>query len=209
MSSIKSKINIERLSRSKWIYVLASVVFILIGLMLIFDPSGTGNLLSFIFGGALLAYGAFRIISYFNKNKGEKNVTADIIIGVLFAIGGLTIIIMHDSILTFIAFVIGIFLIVDGLLKLQTAINAKRAAIPSWWLVMVISIICIVLGACLVFVRSIQGNALWLALGVALLFEGIQNLISAIYSHIIVKKAPKDTININDHAPIETKMLND
>lgn len=207
MSKTKSKINIERLSRSKWVYVLASVVFIVIGLMLIFDPAGTGNLLCFIFGGALIAYGAFRIISYFNKNKGEKNVTVDIIIGVIFAIGGLTIIIMHDSILTFIAFVIGIFLVIDGLLKLQTAINAKRAAIPSWWLVLVISLICIVIGACLVFIRSLQGNALWIALGAALLFDGVQNLVSAIYSHIILKKAPKDSINITDHAPADTKML--
>ncbi len=209
MSNIKSKINFERLSRSKWIYVLASVVFIAIGLMLILDPSVMGNLLSFIFGGALIAYGAFRVISYFAKNKGEKNVTMDIIIGVIFIIGGLTIVIMHNAILSFIAFIIGIYLIIDGLLKLQTAINAKRASISSWWVVLAVSILCIAIGGSLVFIRSVQGNALWILLGAALLLDGIQNLISAIYSHIIVKKAPKDTININDHAPVETKMLKD
>lgn len=207
MSNIKSKINFERLSRSKWVYILASVVFIAIGVMLIIDPSATGNLLSFIFGGALIAYGAFRVISYFAKNKGEKNVTVDVIIGAVFILGGLTVIIMHDAILSFIAFVIGVFLVIDGLLKLQTAINAKRAAIPSWWLVLVVSLICIALGCGLVFYRTLQGNALWVALGIALLFDGIQNLISAVYSHLIVKKAPKDAININDHAPVDTKML--
>ena len=207
MSNIKSKINFERLSRSKWVYILASVVFIAIGVMLIIDPSATGNLLSFIFGGALIAYGAFRVISYFAKNKGEKNVTVDVIIGAVFILGGLTVIIMHDAILSFIAFVIGVFLVIDGLLKLQTAINAKRAAIPSWWLVLVVSLICIALGCGLVFYRTLQGNALWVALGIALLFDGIQNLISSVYSHLIVKKAPKDAININDHAPVDTKML--
>ncbi len=207
MSNKKSKINIERLSRSRWVYVLASVVFIVIGFMLIFDPSATGNLLSFIFGGALIAYGAFRVISYFSKNKGEKNVTVDVIIGAVFIIGGLTIVIMHNQILSFIAFIIGVFLVVDGMLKLQTAINAKRAAINSWWLVLIVSLLCILLGCGLVFFRSLQGNALWIALGIALLFDGVQNLISAIYSHVIIKKAPKDAINITDHAPVETKML--
>ncbi len=198
----KLKLNIENIKKSRWVYILISAIFVLLGLMLIFDPNGTSSKLAFLFGGALIAYGAFKLISYFTKNKGEKNVSADVIIGVVLAIGGLAIIVLHDEIATILSYIFGAFLIVDGMLKIQTAINAKRAKIDSWWIVLLGSILCIAFGCVLIFAKFAD-NALWIALGVALLFDGAQNLISALFSHLIVKKAPKDSINLNDHAPTE------
>ncbi len=202
MSNIKNKINIERLSRSKWVYILASIVFVILGLMLIFDPVGTARKLAFLFGGALIAYGAFRLASYFIKNKGEKNVSMDIIIGTVLCIGGLAIIIYHNEVAGILSFILGGLLIVDGMLKLQTAINAKRTQVSSWWVVLVSSLVCIAFGCALIFVPALRVNAPYIALGIAFLAEGIQNLISAIYSGIIEKKAPaSDRIDLEKIKP--------
>lgn len=205
----KSKLNIDSIRKSTWVYVLISVIFVALGLMLIIDPTATGRKLAFLFGGALIAYGAFKLISYFTKNKGEKNVSVDVIIGTVLVIAGIAVMLLHSDVAKLLSFILGAFLIADGMLKLQTALNAKRSQISSWWVVLTASLLCIGFGCALIFVPTLRQNAPYIALGIAFLIDGAQNLISAVYSHIIVKKAPKDSININDHAPVETKMLKD
>ncbi len=198
--SNKNGININRFKKSQWTYILASVIFIILGLMLIFDPINTGRKLVFLFGGALIAYGAFRLVSYFTKNKGEKNVSIDVIIGTVLCIGGLAVILLSGKIGDIISVVLGAFLIIDGMLKIQTAINAKRSGIDSWFVVLIASAVCIIIGCVLIFV-TFSDSVLWIILGVAFLFDGIQNLISSIYSHLIVKKNPVSAINLEEHKP--------
>lgn len=203
----KHKIDLDSIRKSKWSYIAASAVFIILGLMLIIDPAGTGKKLAFLFGGALAAYGTFRLVSSLIKNKGDKNISSDIIIGILLIIGGLAVIVFHGYMAELLSFALGIFLIADGLFKLQTAVNAKCSLIASWWLVLTAALVCIAFGALLIFAPSFRLNTPYLALGIALLIDGAQNLISAIYSHMIVKNAPKDAIDINDHAPVETRAI--
>lgn len=198
--SRKNNINISRFKKSQWTYILASVIFIILGIMLIFDPINTGRRLVFLFGGALIAYGAFRLVSYFAKTKGEKNVSIDVIIGTVLCIGGLAVIILSGKIGDILSIILGAFLIIDGMLKIQTAINAKRSGIDSWFMVLIFSLICIAIGCVLIFV-TFSDSVMWIILGVAFLFDGVQNLVSAIYSHLIVKRNNSSAINIEDHKP--------
>ncbi len=203
----KRKIDLERIRKSKWGYIAVSAIFIILGLMLIIDPVGTGKKLAFLFGGALAFYGAFRLISSLVKKKDDGSLNPDVIIGILLIIGGVAVIIFHGYVAELLSFALGIFLVADGLFKLQTAISAKRSLIPSWWLVLIAALVCIAFGALLIFAPSFRLGTPYLALGIAFLIDGAQNLISAVYSHMIIKKAPKDTIDINDHAPVETKAI--
>lgn len=201
----KLKINVDRIRKSKWTYIIASVIFILLGLMLIFDPTTTGRKITFLIGGAIIAYGAFRLVSYFIKNKGEKSVSIDVIIGTVLCICGLAIIIFSNDVFRILSLFVGIFLIIDGMLKLQTAINARRAGISSWWAVLAAAAACIAFGCILIFVPALRNNASAMALGIALLVDGAQNLISAIYSDIILKKVPKENIDISNVTPGEPR----
>lgn len=50
-------------------------------------------------------------------------------------------------------FIMGFLLVVDSLVKLQLAFDAKRSGLGSWWIVLLTAVVGVILGAALVTIR--------------------------------------------------------
>lgn len=81
-----------------------------------------------------------------------------------------------DGVVSFIHFIVGILALMDGLLKVQTTLDAKRFGLTEWWLIGVTALLTVLFG--LLLVVNPFGSAVLLLrfMGITLLCEGILNL---------------------------------
>ena len=71
-------------------------------------------------------------------------------------------------------------MLIDALLKIQIAIDARRFGLGKWWLILAWAIPSGVLGFVLLFRPSENVRVLTVLLGVSLVAEGVLNLITVL-----------------------------
>lgn len=70
----------------------------------------------------------------------------------------------------------GLFILADALLKVQTAFDAKRIGVKQWWLILIMSLITAVIGT-LLFLKPYNGTeGVMILIGLNLVVDGILNL---------------------------------
>ena len=87
--------------------------------------------------------------------------------------------------------ILGITILTDGLLKIQTSIDARRFGLETWWLILLAAIPAGAAGMVLMLRPSRSAQTLTILMGVALLAEGILSLCVALCAIKVVKK-PSD-----------------
>ena len=70
----------------------------------------------------------------------------------------------------------GLFILADALLRVQTAFDAKRIGVKQWWLILIMSLITAVIGT-LLFLKPYNGTeGVMILIGLNLVVDGILNL---------------------------------
>lgn len=95
----------------------------------------------------------------------------------------------------FICFAMGLTAMTDALLRIQTAIEARRFGIGRWWLIFAAAVPTAVIGILLVFKTAESTGALMVTLGVLLLADGILNLITVLTAVKIIQNQYPDAID--------------
>ena len=90
--------------------------------------------------------------------------------------------------------IIGVFVLLDGSFKIQTARDAKIFGLHGWWGILVLAILTC-LGGLFLIINPFSGAvALMILLGATLIMDGIQNLCVVAYT----VKAPSPEIDYVD-----------
>ena len=71
---------------------------------------------------------------------------------------------------------LGIFIILSSIMKIQNAIDLKRVDYPRWWLILVFALISIALGAILIWNPFAAASTLMMFVGASLCADGIMSL---------------------------------
>jgi len=96
--------------------------------------------------------------------------------------------------------IMGIYFMIDGIMKIQTAVDAKRFGVRSWWLILVSAIVTGGIGILLLVNPFESAVALTVLLGITLLADGISNIWIAAYT----VKAIKKEVHADDKIYVET-----
>lgn len=76
----------------------------------------------------------------------------------------------------FLSICVGIFVLIDGALKLQTAVDAKKFGIEKWWLILIIALLVSIVGIILMVIPfAAQTMAAWI-IGINLVLDGVLNI---------------------------------
>ena len=86
--------------------------------------------------------------------------------------------------------------LIEGLFKIQVAMDSKRFGINRWWLIMAVAILSGIHGILLVFRPAESMTFLLILLGMSLLCNGILNLITVLTAVKIVNNQQPDLIEI-------------
>lgn len=188
--------SIKLMKTAKAGYIVMSVLFGLLGIMLIAVPEFSVPALAVVFGMMLILFGIIKIIGYFSRDLFRLAFQYDLASGILLILLGIITILKTENVMVFISVVLGIYILADGLLKIQIALDAKVFGIKNWWSILISAIAAGIIG-CLLVIRPYESaDILVILFGFSLLLEGILNLVTVLTAVRIIRKAPKQTDEI-------------
>ena len=167
-----------------WVYTI--LYFVLGLLFLIFNQQIT-LIICYILGAVLLLGGVVQVVSFL-VNRAETTLMDrfGLCLGVLIGVGGGVILAMPGLLSGIINWLFGIVLIVDGIIKLKTALEAKQDS-TGWWLSLIFALAAFLLGVVLIFM-SVEQSILTIFTGIFLMVVSVLNGISYAYIRKTVRK---------------------
>ena len=175
--------------------VIISLLMCALGLLLILFPGLSVDALGIILGAALLISGTVKIFGYLSRDLYRLAFQYDLALGLLLAALGVITLIRPRGAMEFICFAMGLTAMTDALLRIQTAVEARRFGIGRWWLIFAAAVTTAVIGILLVFKTAESTGALMVTLGVLLLADGILNLITVLTAVKIIQNQYPDAID--------------
>lgn len=161
-------------------YILISAAFCVIGIFLLFDRKVSAAALTNACGALLLVCGAVKLTGYFSKDMYQLAFQFDFAMGLFAVVIGLFMLIKEGGSPQRFEQLFGVLMLTDGLLKLQTAADAKKFGIKPWWLIGGFALLASIVGVLLVFCPAVREENMALAAGVAFLLDGALNLSIAV-----------------------------
>ena len=191
--------------RIKWTYVLLSVFFLVLGLLLVCNPDTSMVTICRILGGIPLAFGVVQIVLSFVRDIEGVAVRYDFAVGAFTVIVGALLLWRAPTMVGILSVVIGLFILVDCVFKLQVAIDSRRMGASSWWVTLLFTCVCMVMGFLLVFDPFSGQQVLATVMGISLIADGLQNLCTVIYAAVFVKDV-KDAVRdmVDEATAVET-----
>ena len=194
MRSDKSVRSIRSIQTAKVGYLVISAALCILGVLLIVYPTISAKALCYILGGVLTVYGIIKMVGYFSKDLYRLAFQHDLTSGIILIALGVIVLINPASLMIFVCSAMGLFFLLDGVLKIQTAFEAKKFGLGRWWLIFAMAVITGLLGLALMLRPGAGSNLLMILLGISILSEGILNLITAITAIKIIKNQRPDVI---------------
>ena len=147
-------INLKQIKIACTGYILISIVFYITGFLCIVDPELIQLYGRTLAGVILIAYGIIKIISYFSKDLYCLAFQYDFACGIfLIVLGIATLCISSRFKDSSLLAALGILILLDSLLSIQTALDSKKFGLSSWKYILIFSIITGTLGV-LVILKS-------------------------------------------------------
>lgn len=148
-------------------YILISILFYLSGILCLTIPNISGKTAAIAGGIILIAYGIIKIIGYLSKDLYCLAFQYDFACGIFLIVLGIVALAVNQKFKGYLLSAIGVLILLDSLLCIQTSMDAKRFGLSSWTIILAFSILSGALGATLI-VTNTQTIA-----GCSLLAEGL------------------------------------
>lgn len=166
--------------------ILISVLFLLLGIVLLIYRTGLESKIKLIVGIAIIVLGVFRIITSLIKNKDEdakSSSVGDFIVGLILVAFGIVILAVNMAF----AIVIGAFFIFAGVRRLLYSLKTFDKN-PGWVVAFIIAILIIGMGVFFIIKNDFAIKTVILLVGITLIVLGIQGIIAVLSRKMKNKK---------------------
>lgn len=180
-------------------YIVMSVLFCVLGVVLLFTPDVSALWIGRLLGIGLILFGAIKLLGYFSRDLFRLAFQYDLAFGLLLMVLGIVTLSHPGDALSFLCVMFGIPVLADGLFKIQIAMDSRQFGIRNWWLVLVLAALTCVVGVVLVFRPMTGVRALTALIGLSLLCDGVLNLSVALCTVKIVDHQRPDVIETDDY----------
>lgn len=186
--------SIKAIRAAKIGSILLSVLTCALGLLLALRPGLSLFLIGRLVGATMVVFGVVKLVGYFAKDLYRLAFQFDLAFGILLITVGAILLAKPLGTAGLLCAALGVVLLADGLLRVQTALDARRFGLNTWWLMLALAVITGAVGALLALCPATGAEALTQLLGISLLAEGALNLCVAVCAIKIVAHQRPDVI---------------
>lgn len=180
--------SIQSIRTAKISYVVMSSLFCVLGIVLIAWPGLSVSAIGIAAGILLVILGGVKLLGYFSRDLYRLAFQFDLALGLLLMALGVVVLSRPERAMSILCLILGIAVLSEGLFKLQMALDARRFGLKSWWLILAVAVLTGLFGLLLTF-RPVEGaRMLTMLLGVALLSDGVLNLITALCAVKVIRE---------------------
>ena len=181
------------------ISIISSLLLFLFGLVLAVNAEEFIKSITVAIGVVLLLIGVFPVIDYFRYRKEGLGASVGLISGIFSIVCGLMLLINEDLLMILIPVFIGVWMIINGINKIQVSFEIKDLGEKSWIITFIYSILIIVLGGYFI-VNPISGaTTVTSFIGIVLCIYAVLDIIDCIIIKVKVKNFKKDLDKIENN----------
>lgn len=166
----------DNLKKSAWSAILESLITMILGILLIAWPDIVIKVVAYVVGIFLIIKGAYQIINYFIIKGQNDFFNNSLLAGVISALIGLTLLLIGEEIANVFRIVIGVWMIYESLVRINTSIKLHAANISTWKYTLIFALMMLILG---VFVTFYNGAVLTL-IGWMMILAGLIGILGDI-----------------------------
>lgn len=166
----------DRLKNLTVSFVVLSILYVLLGLVLLLWPVTVMDVLCYLTGGILLLYGVIAIVGFCRTEERRAVSFLALLLGIVAAAVGAVLLLQPTLFQSILTIILGIYIFIDGLLNLQRALELRRMEHGGWTIYLVLSLITVVLGLVVVFRPILAGATLVQLIGASLVYSGAADL---------------------------------
>lgn len=156
---------VRKLGRNSIIF---SIILLCFGLFMFIRPISTINLLMVIFGVILVIDGLVHLVSYFSIKDEYRFFSSELAQAIIYIILGFVIVCNYNKISEFLPIILGIWIIIDSIFRLQISLNIRDIYDSHWGILLAMSIITGLLGMIILF-NPFESLTLLIKIGGAIL----------------------------------------
>ena len=187
---------INKLKRSAY---FVSIIYIIIGLIMLLNPIFVRNAINYIMGIFAILYGVIYVISLYQKKNTEVFSRFNLLGGILCVSFGLFLIVNPDVLFSLIPFCAGVIIFMDALTLIYQSVSLKRLEVNKWWIYLIISLIFLGFSIYIIIHAKDISNLLIRIIGGFLIVDAGVDLI---ITYILSKKMDKLKINDNNEVTV-------
>ena len=162
--------------------MLLSIAYIVIGLLLLVMPQTSLLWICYAFGAVVLITGIVCLIQY-ARIRGTGFTAPFMLVGGVITAGlGIFTLAKPQVVASFLPVVFGIFILVDGVSRVGTAIDLAKRKGQKWWVLLLLSVVSVGLGVLLVLHPFDAAVSVVMVCGILLIVEGALNLGCVLYA---------------------------
>ena len=181
------------------ISIISSLLLFLFGLVLAVNAEGFIKSITVAIGVVLLLIGVFPVIDYFRYRKDGLGASIGLISGIFSIVCGLMLLINEDLLMILIPVFIGVWMIINGINKIQVSFEIKDLGEKSWIITFIYSILIIVLGGYFI-VNPISGaTTVTSFIGIILCIYAVLDIIDCVIIKVKVKSFKKELDKIENN----------
>ena len=181
------------------ISMISSVLLFLFGLILAVNAEGFIKSITVAIGVILLLIGVFPVIDYFRYRKDGLGASVGLISGIFSIVCGLMLLINEDLLMILIPVFIGVWMIINGINKIQVSFEIKDLGEKSWVITFIYSILIMVLGGYFI-VNPISGaTTVTSFIGIILCIYAVLDIIDCVIIKVKVKSFKKELEKIENN----------
>ena len=161
--------------------ILMCVLEILIGVLLLVDPTGFTSAIIIAAGAALILYGAICIVRYFRADAAEGALRQNLFKGLLLLLGGLFCVLRSRwFVATFplLTILYGIGILISGVGKIQWAADMIRFGRKRWYLPAISAVFSLIFAAVILCNPFTTTAVLWSFTGIVLIVEAVFDIVA-------------------------------
>lgn len=131
--------------------IVLSIVLLVFGLFMFTKPVSTVNVLMIVFGVILVIDGLVHLVSYFAIKDEYRFFSSELVQAIIYIILGFVLMINYYNISFLLPIILGIWIIVDSIFKLQISLNIRDIYDSHWGILLSMSILTGLFGMVILF----------------------------------------------------------
>ena len=131
--------------------IILSIVLLVFGLFMFTKPVSTVNVLMIVFGIILVLDGLVHLVSYFAIKDEYRFFSSELVQAIIYIILGFVLMINYYNISYLLPIVLGVWIIVDSIFRLQISLNIRDIYDSHWGVLLAMSILTGLFGMIILF----------------------------------------------------------
>lgn len=145
MKDVKKSLN-----RLWWNSILTSLIFIIVGILLIIKPEEIITIISMIVGIGIIIIGIFAFIKYL-KYKTLNGYGFDLVYGIICIIAGTLLVLNPKAVASVLPLILGVWMLINGIFKIQYVLELRNYDRKFWIWSIILTILTLGCGILFIF----------------------------------------------------------